>query len=154
MNEGTESPKFVSNFNVWNPPKPLTFGSTVSAGVAKTRADEDIDISALLSTTPAEDVGFNKGGKITIWRIENFDKAPFDEDLYGQFWGGDSYIVLYSYKNHDQDEHAIYFWLGDTSSQDERGTLITLVVHLNTFAETKMHFLCCRCRCHQSTRIG
>lgn len=121
MNEGAESPNFISNFNVWNPPRPLTFGTTVSAGVAKTREDEAIDISALLSTTPADDVGFNKGGKITIWRIENFDKAPFDEDLYGQFWGGDSYVVLYSYMNGDQEEHAIYFWLGDTSSQDERG---------------------------------
>eukprot|EP00603_Paraphysomonas_imperforata_P002999 CAMPEP_0114417660 /NCGR_PEP_ID=MMETSP0103-20121206/3082_1 /TAXON_ID=37642 ORGANISM="Paraphysomonas imperforata, Strain PA2" /NCGR_SAMPLE_ID=MMETSP0103 /ASSEMBLY_ACC=CAM_ASM_000201 /LENGTH=797 /DNA_ID=CAMNT_0001585967 /DNA_START=115 /DNA_END=2508 /DNA_ORIENTATION=+ len=121
MNEGTESPRFISNFNVWNPPRPMTFGTTVSAGVAKTQADEDIDISSLLSTTPVEDVGFNKGGKLTIWRIEDFDKAPYDEDLYGQFWGGDSYVVLYAYMNGDQEEFAIYFWLGDTSSQDERG---------------------------------
>ena len=121
MNEGTESPKFVSNFNVWNPAKPMVFGSSVSAGVAQARADEDIDISSLLSTTPAEDVGFATGGKLTIWRIENFEKVAFDEDLYGQFWGGDSYVILYSYMNGDQEEHAIYFWLGDTSSQDERG---------------------------------
>lgn len=59
---------------------------------------------------------------MTIWRIEDFEKVAFDEDLYGQFWGGDSYIVLYTYRNaQDQEEHAIYFWLGDTSSQDERG---------------------------------
>jgi hypothetical protein len=121
MNEGTESPRFISNFNVWNPPRPMTFGTTVSAGVAKTREDEEIDISSLLSTTPVEDVGFNKGGKLTIWRIEDFDKTPYDEDLYGQFWGGDSYVVLYAYMNGDQEEYAIYFWLGDTSSQDERG---------------------------------
>jgi hypothetical protein len=122
MNEGTESPKFISNFNVWNPPKPMTFGASVSAGVAKTQTDEAIDISSLLSTTPVEDVGFNTGGKLKIWRIENFQKEPFDEDLYGQFWGGDSYVILYSYMNGDQEEHAIYFWLGDTSTQDERGT--------------------------------
>ena len=42
------------------------------------------------------------GGKITIWRIENFEKVAFDEDLYGQFWGGDSYVVLYAYMNGDQ----------------------------------------------------
>lgn len=61
MNEGTESSKFISNFNKWTPPKPISFGHSASAGVAKTQNDEAIDISALLSTTPAEDVGFNKG---------------------------------------------------------------------------------------------
>jgi hypothetical protein len=85
----------------------------------------------LLSTLPAEDVGFGKGGKITIWRIENFAKAPFDEDLYGQFWGGDSYVVLYAYMNGDQEEFAIYFWLGDTSSQDERGAAAIMAQELD-----------------------
>lgn len=132
MNEGTESPKFISNFNTWVTPKPLSFGRRASEGVAKTKEDEAIDISALLSTPPAEEVGFGKGGKVTIWRIEDFQKAPFDEDLYGQFWGGDSYVVLYAYKNSvGQEEYAIYFWLGDTSSQDERGAAAIMAQELD-----------------------
>lgn len=132
MNEGTESAKFISNFNTWNPPKPITFGTSISAGVAKTQADEDIDVASLLSTTPVEDSGFNKGGKLTIWRIENFEKAEYDKDLYGQFWGGDSYVILYAYKtDQDQEAFAIYFWLGDTSSQDERGAAAIMAQELD-----------------------
>jgi hypothetical protein len=108
--------------------------------VAKTQADEAIDVSSLLSTTPVEDVGFNTGGKLTIWRIEDFEKVPFDETLYGQFWGGDSYIVLYAYMNGDNEEFAIYFWLGDTSSQDERGEWV--FNYSLTFCSIILLFLC------------
>ena len=41
---------------------------------------------------------------------------------YGQFYGGDSYVVLYTYQKNKKTEHIIYFWLGHTSSTDEIGT--------------------------------
>ena len=40
---------------------------------------------------------------------------------YGQFYGGDSYVVLYTYMKGNKQEHIIYFWLGHTSSKDEIG---------------------------------
>jgi len=43
--------------------------------------------------------------------------------MYGQFFGGDSYIVLYSYKDaRGKDAAFIYFWQGLKSTQDEIGT--------------------------------
>uniref|UniRef100_A0A8C7ZL06 Gelsolin n=1 Tax=Oryzias sinensis TaxID=183150 RepID=A0A8C7ZL06_9TELE len=37
-------------------------------------------------------------GDKKIWRVEGSDKAPVDPSRYGQFYGGDSYIILYSYR--------------------------------------------------------
>lgn len=63
--------------------------------------------------------------------MENFEKVPFDEELYGQFWGGDSYVILYTYQRSDQEAYVVYFWLGDTSSQDERGSAAILAQQLD-----------------------
>ena len=41
-------------------------------------------------------VGQTEGLK--IWRIEKFKVVPWPEDQYGQFYRGDSYIVLKTYK--------------------------------------------------------
>jgi hypothetical protein len=45
---------------------------------------------------------------------------------YGQFYGGDSYVVLYTYMKGNKQEQIIYFWLGHTSSKDEIGTYTRL----------------------------
>ena len=36
-------------------------------------------------------------GKVDVWRIANFDMVPVDPSLYGQFYSGDSYVILHSY---------------------------------------------------------
>lgn len=45
-----------------------------------------------------------------IWRIEGSDKAPVDPSTYGQFYGGDSYIILYNYRHAGRQGHIIYIW--------------------------------------------
>ena len=50
-------------------------------------------------------------GTVQIWRIENFEPQPVDPDLYGQFYAGDCYIILYAYL-HNIERYIIYFWLG------------------------------------------
>ena len=51
-------------------------------------------------------------GDIKIWRIEDFDMVPLDERLYGQFFGGDSYVILYTYKINRKENYIVYFWQG------------------------------------------
>jgi hypothetical protein len=51
-------------------------------------------------------------GSVQIWRIENFDMVPLDERLYGQFFGGDSYVILYTYKVNRKENYIVYFWQG------------------------------------------
>uniref|UniRef100_A0A673XEG1 Macrophage-capping protein n=1 Tax=Salmo trutta TaxID=8032 RepID=A0A673XEG1_SALTR len=37
-------------------------------------------------------------GKVQVWRVENGAQVPVDPSSYGQFYGGDCYLVLYSYR--------------------------------------------------------
>lgn len=50
---------------------------------------------------------------------------------YGQFYGGDSYILLYTYKSGNKEEAIIYFWLGKDSSIDEQGSAAVLAKELD-----------------------
>ncbi|CAH1765833.1 19718_t:CDS:10, partial [Entrophospora sp. SA101] len=74
-----------------------------------------------------------------IWRIEKFQVVPWPKERYGQFYSGDSYIVLHSYKKNKDTEalaHDIHFWLGLDSSQDEVGTAAYKTVELDDFLGT------------------
>lgn len=79
------------------------------------------------------DVGQTAG--LRIWRIEEFQVVPWPKEQYGQFYDGDSYIVLYSYKVGDNDKlgHDIFFWLGNHTTQDEAGTAAYKTVELDEF---------------------
>ncbi|PSR97361.1 hypothetical protein BD289DRAFT_362521 [Coniella lustricola] len=76
-----------------------------------------------------------------IWRIEDFQVVPWPKEKYGQFFDGDSFIVLHSYKlggqngNSDPDKlgHDIFFWLGSHTSQDEAGVAAYKTVELDEF---------------------
>ena len=59
-------------------------------------------------------------GAKEIFRIEDFKMAPLDEDKYGMFFGGDSYVIKYSYEKGGRPGYVVYFWQGSESSQDER----------------------------------
>lgn len=54
-------------------------------------------------------------GAVDIWRIEDFEMVPLDKGLYGQFFGGDSYVMLYTYLTNGKENYLIYFWLGQVS---------------------------------------
>ena len=52
------------------------------------------------------------GGSCQIWRIDDFKKYPVPELLYGQFFSGESYIVLYKYFQRNKDNFIIYYFQG------------------------------------------
>lgn len=68
-----------------------------------------------------------------IWRIENFEVVPWPKERTGEFYEGDSYIVLRSYKLGDKLGHDIFFWLGSKTTQDEAGTAAYKTVELDEF---------------------
>jgi gelsolin len=86
-------------------------------------------------TEPAwKGVGQHAG--LYIWRIEDFEVVPWPKEKYSQFYEGDSYIVLHSYKigdkgGQEQLGHEIFFWLGSKTSQDEAGTAAYKTVELD-----------------------
>ncbi|KAA0710530.1 Adseverin Gelsolin-like protein [Triplophysa tibetana] len=73
----------------------------------------------------------NGTGTTQIWRVECGNKAetkvPVDPNAYGQFYGGDSYIILYSYPR----GQIIYTWQGSSSTIDELTASAFLTVELD-----------------------
>jgi len=105
------------------------FGSDVERKIKKESAE----------TEPA----WKKAGKtvgLQIWRIVNFKVTEWPTNLYGQFYNGDSYIVLNTYHPRpDSRELAydIHFWIGRNSTQDEYGTAAYKTVELDTYLDDK-----------------
>jgi len=79
-----------------------------------------------------ENVGAEKG--LQIWRIEKFKVKHWPKDKYGEFYGGDSYIILHTKENDEgKKEYDVFFWLGAETSQDEAGTAAYKTVELDDY---------------------
>lgn len=95
------------------------------------------------ATEPAwQDSRVGKQACVLIWRIENFEVVPQPAEKKGEFFDGDSYIVLHSQtvkrdKTEDEEpeklSHDIFFWLGSKTTQDEAGTAAYKTVELDEF---------------------
>ncbi|KAL1022650.1 hypothetical protein UPYG_G00030520 [Umbra pygmaea] len=70
-------------------------------------------------------------GKVQMWRVENGDKVPVDPSSYGHFYGGDCYLILYSYRVGGKEQHIIYTWQGLKCTQDELAASAFLTVRLD-----------------------
>lgn len=70
-------------------------------------------------------------GKVQIWRVEDGATVPVDPTSYGHFFGGDCYLILYSYKPGGREQHIIYTWQGLKCTQDELAASAFLTVKLD-----------------------
>jgi len=68
---------------------------------------------------------------LAVWRIEDFAPVPYDEQKYGKFNVGDSYIVLNTRKAGSSFSWNVHFWLGEETTQDESGSAAMLAVELD-----------------------
>lgn len=95
-----------------------------------------LDKDARLESAETETAwnGVGEKPELKVWRIEQFKVKKWPENKYGQFYEGDSYIVLHTYKEteeHEKLNYDIHFWIGETSSQDEYGTAAYKTVELD-----------------------
>uniref|UniRef100_A0A4W5RW55 Gelsolin n=1 Tax=Hucho hucho TaxID=62062 RepID=A0A4W5RW55_9TELE len=135
MPEMGETPLFKQFFKNWRD-KDQTEGlgvAYVSNSIAKL---EKVPFdAATLHDSPAMSAqhGMVDGGngEKQIWRIEGSDKLEVDPSTHGQFYGGDSYIILYNYHHGGRQGHIIYMWQGSDSSQDEIGASAILGAQLD-----------------------
>eukprot|EP00930_Biecheleria_cincta_P098610 TRINITY_DN9026_c0_g1_i1.p1 TRINITY_DN9026_c0_g1~~TRINITY_DN9026_c0_g1_i1.p1 ORF type:complete len:245 (-),score=58.88 TRINITY_DN9026_c0_g1_i1:317-1051(-) len=105
-----------------------------STNVGGIGSDEDKALRKdIASKEPAwEGAGLSPGTK--VWRIEHFEVVPVEQDSYGQFHKGDSYIVLHTtMTDGGKLSHTIYFYLGEETSVDEQGTAAYKTVELDDF---------------------
>jgi len=75
--------------------------------------------------------GAGQDDGLTIWRIEDFSPVAYDEQKYGKFNVGDSYIVLSTRKVGESFTWHVHFWLGEETTQDESGSAAMLAVELD-----------------------
>ncbi|XP_045079206.1 advillin-like, partial [Coregonus clupeaformis] len=58
-------------------------------------------------------------GQVEVWRIEDLELVPVEPQWHGFFYGGDCYLVLYTYEVHSKLNYLLYMWQGSHASQDE-----------------------------------
>ncbi|TPP57258.1 Severin [Fasciola gigantica] len=73
--------------------------------------------------------------QLFVWRIEKFRLTPINPNDYGQFFNGDSYIVLNVYERNNKLNYDVHFWIGRSSTQDEYGTAAYKTVELDTLLD-------------------
>ncbi|XP_037536723.1 gelsolin [Nematolebias whitei] len=133
--EHGETPLFKQFFKNWkNPEDTAGLGTAYVPNKVARIKKVPFDVSKLhKSDSMAAQYGMvDRGdGKKQIWRIEGSDKVLVDVALYGQFYGGDSYIILYQYQHNNRQGHIIYIWQGAESSQDEVGAAAILAVQMD-----------------------
>ncbi|MCI4392768.1 hypothetical protein PGIGA_G00149800 [Pangasianodon gigas] len=133
--ENGETPLFKQFFKSWHDVA-QTEGmgkGYVSNKIAKIKkVPFDASTLHLSSAMAAQHGMIDKGdGEKKIWRIEGSNKVDVDPSTYGQFYGGDSYIILYNYQHGERRGQIIYIWQGEDSSQDEKGASSILATQLD-----------------------
>jgi gelsolin len=72
---------------------------------------------------------------VLVWRVEKFKIVEWPKERYGQFYSGDSYIVLHTYKKDDKILYNVHFWLGEHTTLDEAGTAAYKTVELDDYLD-------------------
>ncbi|XP_074258914.1 advillin isoform X1 [Saimiri boliviensis] len=123
VNDGAESAMFKQLFQKWSvKDQTMGLGKTFSIGKTAKVFQDKFDVT-LLHTKPevaAQERMVDDGnGKVEVWRIENLELVPVEYQWYGFFYGGDCYLVLYTYEVNGKPHYILYIWQGRHASQDE-----------------------------------
>jgi gelsolin len=137
--EGAESAPFKQYFFTWR-----DVGATHSRLI---RAANDDDTDSAVDTTFDSSVlhklkksggralGFmpdNGEGDADVFRVEDMKLVGVRPENYGFFFGGDSYVIKYEYRNKRGGHgYIIYYWQGMKSTADEKGAAAMHAVRLD-----------------------
>lgn len=135
VNDGAESAMFKQLFQKWTvKDQSVGLGKTFSGSKIAKVSQEKFDAS-LLHAKPAmaaqERMVDDGSGSVEVWRIENLEMVPVDPQWYGFFYGGDCYLVLYTYQLNKKPHYILYIWQGRHASQDELAASAFLAVQVD-----------------------
>lgn len=137
--EGQESVLFKEKFDGF----PGLFQGTgmmaeAKGNVAQTGVQKDINVIELYTAPKRKSkddellaIDESAEGRYKIWRVNDFEIEPFPRGLYGQLFGGDSYVIQYTYFYKNSDHHVIYYWQGKDSSVTEKGASALWTIELD-----------------------
>ncbi|KAM3593129.1 uncharacterized protein V6R79_006649 [Siganus canaliculatus] len=135
MTEGGESAMFKQSFKSWRDKgQTQGFGSTYSVG--KTAKVEQVKFDVMQLHARPEMAAQHRmvddaSGDVKVWRIEDLELAAVPSSSYGQFYGGDCYLVLYTYQRSGQQQYILYMWQGRHATQDEIAACAFQAVNLD-----------------------
>ncbi|XP_063329165.1 advillin isoform X1 [Pelmatolapia mariae] len=123
VNDGAESALFKQLFQRWTvKDQTQGLGKVSTKGRIAHVTQEKFDAS-LMHAQPEvaaqERMVDNGTGQVEVWRIENLELAPVDPQWYGYFYGGDCYLILYTYLVNNKKCYLLYMWQGRHATQDE-----------------------------------
>uniref|UniRef100_A0A8C2H2D2 Villin-like n=1 Tax=Cyprinus carpio TaxID=7962 RepID=A0A8C2H2D2_CYPCA len=123
MSEGGESAMFKHLFKSWKEKGQIQgLGKTHSVGkIAKVdQVKFDVmELHAQPKLAAQERMVDDASGHVQVWRIENLELKEVNPSTYGQFYGGDCYLVLYTYNRANKPQYILYMWQGRHATQDE-----------------------------------
>mmetsp|Transcript_5939 Transcript_5939/g.8933 ORF Transcript_5939/g.8933 Transcript_5939/m.8933 type:complete len:402 (-) Transcript_5939:54-1259(-) len=121
--------------------------SLEDSNVAGIGSKENRDLRKAAAASDKQFKGAGQKVGLEVWRVENkrtkndtpdFGVNRVKKEDYGSFFSGDSYIVLNTYKQKDENGKPtdalawdVHFWLGNDSSQDEIGVAAYKTVELD-----------------------
>ncbi|NXA46672.1 VILI protein, partial [Nothocercus julius] len=122
-NDGSESSVFRQLFQKWTVPS-QTSGLGKTHTVGKVAKVEQVKFDATtLHAKPqlaAQQKMVDDGsGEVEVWRVESQELVPVEKRWLGHFYGGDCYLVLYTYHVGPKVNRIIYIWQGRHASTDE-----------------------------------
>ncbi|XP_033728883.1 villin-1-like isoform X2 [Pecten maximus] len=129
--QGAEPVEFQWLFSNW--PQPKSSGKTYNRNKIAKTVQTKFDASTLHSNPQlaAETQMVDDGsGRVEVWRVENENLVPLQKKYWGEFFGGDSYVIQYTYHS-GGERNIIYYWQGTYSSNLEKGTSALKAVELD-----------------------
>uniref|UniRef100_A0A8C9WXU6 Advillin n=1 Tax=Sander lucioperca TaxID=283035 RepID=A0A8C9WXU6_SANLU len=101
VNDGAESALFKQLFQRWTVKNQTQgLGNVHTRGKVAHITQEKFDASrmhVMPEVAAQERMVDNGSGQVEVWRIENLELVPVDPQWYGYFYGGDCYLILYTY---------------------------------------------------------
>ncbi|NXI09346.1 VILI protein, partial [Irena cyanogastra] len=122
-NDGSESAVFRQLFQKWTLPSQTSgLGKTHTMGKVAKVEQVKFDATTLHAKPQmaAQQKMVDDGsGEVEVWRVENNELVPVEKKWLGHFYGGDCYLVLYTYLVGPKVNRIIYIWQGRQASTDE-----------------------------------
>uniref|UniRef100_A0A8C2WPL2 Advillin n=1 Tax=Cyclopterus lumpus TaxID=8103 RepID=A0A8C2WPL2_CYCLU len=114
VNDGAESALFKQLFQRWTvKDQTQGLGKVHTRGKVAHIKQEKFDAS-LMHVMPEvaaqERMVDNGSGQVEVWRLENLERVPVDPEWYGYFYGGDCYLILYTYLVNNKKGYLLYIW--------------------------------------------
>ncbi|NXV92794.1 VILI protein, partial [Calonectris borealis] len=122
-NDGSESTIFRQLFQKWTVPN-QTSGLGKTHTVGKVAKVEQVKFDATTLHAKPQMAAQQKmvddgSGEVEVWRVENQELVPVEKKWLGHFYGGDCYLVLYTYFVGPKVNRIIYLWQGRQASTNE-----------------------------------